>query len=317
MSQSELAEQTAAGGRDLGARLWRQPSLLLAGSALCWALNIIVGRATRDAVPPIALGFLRWGLALAVIAPVAWPRLKVDAPELKRSWPLLALLGAIGICGYNVLAYVALHHTSAINASLLQSALPALAMLWGLILFRDRQGPLQLLGLALSLIGVAVIIAQGRLDVLARLQFNLGDGLMVAGLGLYGLYSVLLRRRPPVHPLSFLAATFASGALCLAPLAAAEYAGGARVLWSPTVIAALAFLALFPSFVAYLCFNRGVELIGAARAAQYNHLIPAFGSLMAVALLGEPFHLYQLAGIGMIFAGILLASRRRVGDKAR
>jgi drug/metabolite transporter (DMT)-like permease len=321
VGQREFGGETALAGRPGGLAalamvLWRQPSLLLGFAALCWAINIIVGRATRDAVPPVALGFLRWAAAFVVILPLAWPHLRRDWPELKRRWRIVAVLSAFGIGGYNALAYVALHHTSAVNGSLLQSALPALTMIWGLLIFRDRQGALQLLGLAVSLAGVVVIITHGRPDELLALRLNLGDGLMIAALSLYGVYTVLLRLRPRVHPLSFLAATFALGTLFLAPVYLGERALGARVAWSLPVALALAFLAVFPSVVAYLCFNRGVELVGAARAAQHNHLIPAFGSLMAVVVLGEPFHFYHLAGIALIFAGIVLASRRRLGDKA-
>jgi drug/metabolite transporter (DMT)-like permease len=139
---------------------------------------------------------------------------------------------------------------------------------------------------------------------------NEGDLWVLAALVLYGLYSSCLRKRPPIHPLSFIAFTMAAGAVMLLPATVVEYLAGRRINPTPAAFAVLAYVAIFPSLFAYMCFNRGVELIGANRAGQFVHLMPAFGSLLAVLFLGETFHLFHAAGLALIATGIVLSSRR-------
>lgn len=131
---------------------------------------------------------------------------------------------------------------------------------------------------------------------------------VIAALADYALYTALLRLRPAVHPLSFVAATCGLGALMLAPLAAWEMGAGAALRPTPLALGGIAYVCLVPSALAYLCFNRGVQLIGAARAGQYVHLMPVFGTVLAVLLLGERVRAYHFVGIALIAAGLLLAS---------
>ncbi|HEX2886915.1 DMT family transporter, partial [Vineibacter terrae] len=159
--------------------------------------------------------------------------------------------------------------------------------------------------------GVLVIASRGAPASLASTAFNVGDAWVFGAVVSYAFYSALLRRRPAVHPLSFIAATFALGALMLVPFYAWETASGAPMRWSGTSALAVAYVALFPSLLAYLCFNRGVELIGANRAGQFVHLMPAFGTGLAIVFLGESVHGYHAVGIALIALGIGLAIARR------
>jgi drug/metabolite transporter (DMT)-like permease len=125
-----------------------------------------------------------------------------------------------------------------------------------------------------------------------------------------GALAALLRHRPPVHPLSFLVASFALGTLILVPFYLWEMAVGRHIVPGAAAYAAMAYVAVFPSFLAYLAYNRGVELLGSARAGQYIHLMQVFGTVLAVGLLGERFRLFHAVGIGLIGAGLVLAQRR-------
>lgn len=290
--------------------IWRQPYLLLVLTTLFWSGNFVLGRAVHEAVPPVALAFWRWAGGFLIVLPFAWPHLARDLAVARRHWRLVLLLSALGVASFNTLVYLGLGRTTAINGLLIQSFMPLAIIAASLALFSERINRWQAIGLALSLAGIVAIVARGELATLAALDVNVGDLLIVLAILAYALYTALLRRRPAMHPLSFLAVTFGLGALMLVPLYGWEHFAGRQLAGNPTTFAAIAYVALFPSVLAYLCYNRGVELIGANRAGQFVHLMPVFGSLMAVAFLGERFRLFHAIGIALIFAGIVVAARK-------
>ena len=291
-------------------RLWSNAYLLLTLTALFWAGNSVIGRAARDFVPPVALAFWRWFIAFLLIMIVAAPYLKRDRARLIAKWPAVLALGLLGVAAFNTLLYSGLQFTTALNAVLIQSAQPPLILLAAFLLFGDRAGAAQIAGVLLSLAGVLVIVAGGDLDRLVQLRFNPGDALILVAALLWVIYSVLLRFRPEVHPLSFLAVTFAIGWLAILPLYVAELAAGRHIVVAPESFAALAYVAIFPSLLAYAAFNRGVELLGAGRAGIFLNLMPVFGALLAVGLLGERLTLAHAIGMALIGAGILLTRNR-------
>ena len=236
-----------------------------------------------------------------------WPRC-AGCKAMLRHWRMMLLLSATGIASYNTMAYIGLTSTTALNVLLLQSATPLIIMLWTLALFRETPTPRQAAGILLSLTGVTVIAARGSLAVLTQLRFNPGDVWVLAALAIYALYCVVLRRRPAVHPLSFLVATMGIGSCMILPFMLWETASGGAIHGGIPSWLGIAYTAILPSFVAYLFFNRGVELIGAPAAGQSMHLMPLFGSVLAVLFLHERFQLYHAAGIAMIAGGIVLAS---------
>jgi drug/metabolite transporter (DMT)-like permease len=284
---------------------------------LFWAGNSIAGRALADEAAPIALAFWRWVLALVLVTPVAWPHLKRDRAELRRRWRMILALAVTGVGAFGALLYVGLQYTTALNSILMQAAIPPLVMLFAWLALRERTTRGQLAGVLLSLLGVLVVISRGRPWALLEVELNGGDALVFTGVVLYAVYSLLLRRRPDVHPLSLLWATFTAAAILLAPAYALEMASGRQMPPTPAVLLGLGYVAVFPSFLAYLFFNRGVELIGSARASQFLHLQPVFGAVLAVLLLGETFHLFHAAGVALIFSGIGLAAwaQRRVSRR--
>ena len=261
-------------------------------------------------MPPIALAYWRWTGAFLVAFGFAWPYLKQDLPTLLRHWKLMLLLSATGIASYNTMSYIGLNSTTALNVLLLQSALPLVIVVWAFVLFGDRPTLRQSAGVLLSLTGVAVIAARGSLQVLLHLRLNPGDVWILVAMAIYGIYAAALRRRPNVHPLSFLVAAMGIGSCMILPFYIWEMAQGAVIRGGYNSYMAMAYTAVFPSFIAYLFFNRGVELLGAGPAGQSMHLMPLFGSILAVVFLGESFRIYHAAGIVLIGAGILLASLR-------
>jgi drug/metabolite transporter (DMT)-like permease len=289
-------------------RVWNSAWPLLILANLFWAGNIVLGRGVVGAVPPIALAYWRWTGAFLLAVGFAWPRLRDDLPILRRHWRMMLLLSATGIATYNTMSYIGLTSTTALNVLLLQSAGPLIIVVWAFGLFGELPTPRQAGGVLLSLIGVAVIAAHGSLADLLHLEVNSGDVWILAAMLIYGIYAALFRRRPAAHPMSFLVATMGIGSLMILPFYLWELAQGARIINTTSAWLALAYIAVFPSFVAYLFFNRGIELIGATLAGQSWHLMPVFGSILAVLFLGERFYLYHGVGIAMIAGGIALAS---------
>ncbi len=291
------------------AALWSRAYPLLSMTALFWAGNSIVGRAARELVPPAALSFWRWTIALALLLPLAWPHLKRDWPVLRAHWPVMAILGALGIGAFNTLLYSGLQTTTALNSMLIQSAQPALILMLGGLVMRDRTSARQIAGVLVSLAGVLIVIARGDLALLLALRLNAGDAIIAFAVLLWALYSVLLRKRPPVHPLSFLAASIMVGLVVIAPVYLMELASGRRIVPETGSALAIAYVSIFPSFLAYLFFNRGVELIGSAATAQFMNVMPLMGAGLAMLFLGETLHLFHVAGLTLVLAGIWVAGR--------
>lgn len=296
----------------LGARfargVWSSAWTLLILTNLLWAGNTVLARGVAGVVPPIALAYWRWTGAFLLSLPFAWPLLRRDMPALLRRWRLMLLLAATGIASYNALSYIALNHTTALNVLLLQSAAPLMIVALAFAIFGERPSVRQAGGILLSLCGVAVIASHGSLAALAALRINPGDALVIVGLAIYSVYCVVLRRRPPVHPLSLLSALMGLGSLMMLPFYVWERASGAHVEGGWDAVLAMAYTAIFPSLIAYLLFNRGVELIGSNAAGHSMHLMPLFGSVLAVLFLHERFRAYHAGGIALIGCGILLAS---------
>ena len=292
-----------------------QPYLLLSLTSLFWAGNIVLARHVAGHVPPMTLSCVRWIGAFLMLLPFARPYLARDWPVLRAHLPLVIGLSATGFAFNNALSYWALQFTQALNALLLQSSGPLFVALWALILFGVRLTWAQLAGIALSLLGVLTIILRGDLWALAGIRFNIGDIMFAGALLSFGLYSALMTRRPVMHQLSLISFTMAIGAILLLPLSIWEYANGITLKFDLITVVTLIYVVVFASALAYLFFNRGVALIGPNRAAPFLHLVPVFGSAMAILLLGEEPRLFHLVGYVLVLAGVVIASRKASAAK--
>ncbi len=282
--------------------------LLLAAAALFWSGNFVLGRAVAGRVPPVALAFWRWAVALAVLLPVTWRSLREAAPVLRRSWRTVVPLGILGVGNFNLLVYVGLTETTATNALLLNSACPAFILGLSFAAGLGRPSPRQLLGIAVSLAGVLAIVTRGAPAALRGVSFARGDLWVLAAVLSWAAYTILLARRPAgVEPLALLAALVAVGVLWIAPFYAVEVARGARLHLDLVSASAILYVALFASIAAYALWNAGVGAMGARSAGVFLHLMPAFGSVLAALLLGEAFRPFHAAGIALILAGVTLA----------
>jgi len=289
-----------------------EPRFLMLLPGLFWAGNAIVARSIAGEVPPVALAFCRWTLAAVLIAPLAAPHLRRDIPVMLKSWRVMLLLSALGISVFNTLLYISAQSTSAINIVMLQTIMPIVVVLATFLLFRETVTRNQGIGIVVSLVGAVTLISHGDFSALASLDINKGDLWMLAAIVTYASYTALLRLRPPVHGLSFAFATFAVGATLLSPVYLAETLLVRPLPLSLHAALAIGYVAIFASILAYLAFNRTVELLGANTAGLVVHLVPVFGTALAVVLLGEQLHIYHALGIGLIGTGIWLATRRPV-----
>jgi drug/metabolite transporter (DMT)-like permease len=290
--------------------LTNQPYLLLSLTALFWAGNIVLARYVAGHVPPLTLSCIRWIGVFLILLPIARPHLQHDWPALRASLPLMLVLSATGFAFNNAISYWAMQYTEALNALLIQSSGPLFVALWSLILFGVRLTRAQLSGIVISLAGVLTIILRGDFSALAKIHLNKGDLMFASSLLAFGLYSALMPRRPVTHQLSLICFTTGCGAALLLPFAVWEYRAGFALQPDALTAATLAYVVIFPSTLAYLFFNRGIALIGPNRAAPFLHLVPVFGSAMAILLLGEALRLFHLAGYVLVLAGVIIASRQ-------
>ena len=286
------------------------PYALLLVPPLCWGGNAVVARGVVDVVPPVSLAFWRWVLAFVILLPFTLRHVKRDWSAAMKSWKWLVLLSFLGVSCFNSMLYTAAHTTTAINVSLMQTAMPAMIILISWVVFRERISTVQFVGVVISMVGACLVVVHGQWKVLVSMRLVEGDVLMLAAVFIYALYSALLRKRPPIHPLSLLIFTFAWGSLMLLPVYIWELVVVGPFPVTLAALMSILYVAVFPSIVAYFCWNRGIDLIGANRAGLFTYLVPVFASMMAIFFLGETLHGYHVVGMALILAGMVIFNRR-------
>jgi drug/metabolite transporter (DMT)-like permease len=278
---------------------------------LMWSANGIAGRVAIGEVSPMVIVTLRWLISCSLLFAFAFSRIREDWTVLKHHIVRLVLGAIFGFTGFNALFYLSAHHTSAVNMTILQGALPIFVLMGAAIFQHTPLTLLQAIGIPFTLAGVIAVASQGELDVLLNFNFNIGDiGLVIACLS-YAIYTLMLRNRPKVSGIGFFAIVAMAAFITSLPLLGLEMALG-EAQW-PTVEGwmIVAFIGICPSLLAQLFFLKAVELIGPGRAANFTNLVPIFGPLLAIILLGEPFHLYHAVALMLVLGGIALAEWRR------
>lgn len=282
----------------------------LALANLFWAGNWVLGRALRDAFDPVSLNFWRWVIAVVVLAPFALRGLGAKREVIRRNAGLLALLSLLSVSVFQSLVYLGLESTTAVNAVLINCSGPLFILLCAWLLESERPTLRQLAGILLSVTGILVILSRGDPAVLRQLQFHAGDAWILLAIAIWGLYSVLLKRRPPeLGGVHFLFVLSVAGVLFLAPAFVLQVLHSPPRAPSAREAAAVVYMGLAASVGSFLLWNRGVAIVGPNAAGFTLYLLPTFGTLLAIAFLGESFAAFHAAGIATIIAGVVLATR--------
>jgi drug/metabolite transporter (DMT)-like permease len=294
------------------AALMRRPYLILVLCNLFWGGNIVAGKLAVGNIDPYTLMVIRWVGALLIVLPFAIGPLRRNWPILRRFWPLYLFYGAVGFGTFNLLTYIAAHYTTGVNIAMQQVSINILVMALNFALFRVQVRPLQLVGAALTILGVALIVTSGNLSHILSLTINAGDALVLVSCVIWAVYSLSLKYRPQTDWLTFLVAT-SIGATLASLFYLATIGGGlgalpahvAAVTWQGWLLCA--YTIVFPSVLAQLFYVRGVELIGANRASLFINVLPLFGTIGSVLVVGESLQPFHFAAALVIAIGIVLA----------
>lgn len=281
--------------------------VLLALTTLFWAGNSIAGKLAVGHASPMVLVTARWASVMVVLYLLKRGQIAADWQAIRPRLCYLLLLGALGFTVFSVALYYALVYTTAINTSILQGGMPLFVFAASFVLFSSRISVEQAAGFVFSFIGVVVIAMRGELANLIGLDINFGDALMLVAVMAYGIYTAALRSKPQMHWTSLIFILCVGATLVSLPMLAFEAAQGETILPDALGWAVIAYVVIFPSLIGQVFYIRAVELIGANRAGLFINLLPVWGALLAVTILGEEFHLYHAVALMAILAGISLA----------
>jgi drug/metabolite transporter (DMT)-like permease len=294
----------------IGARKASTAYVLLVLTALFWAGNWVIARGIQGHMSPIAMAFWRWFGAFIILLPFVAAPIAREWRILVSSWKVLLALAVLGVAAFNSLTYTGLKYTTATSGVLLNSVIPILIIGINVTFLREPLSARQAAGVATSLAGVLMIVAQGDLDTLLHVRLNPGDLWVLAAMLSWSIYTVVLRWRPRrLSSTAFTGSLIGIGVAVLLPIFAWDYGAGHRTQWGPVTWSAVAYFAVFPSVLAYFFWNAAVARVGGERAGAFLHLMPLFGALLASIFLGESLLWYHFAGAVLIFAGLFVTSR--------
>jgi len=290
-------------------RAFSNAYLVLVIAPVLWGGNAVAGRFAVGEWEPFTITSVRWFCATVLLLPFAWKPLQDDWPLIKKHWLTLFLLGSVGMSGFSSLMYWALNYTTAINVSIEQASMPVLIMLANFFILSQRVRLLQIVGLIMTLFGVLVSTTAGEPLQFFSQGLNRGDAIMLFACVFYAGYTFGLRWRPDIHWLSFLTVITFSAFVLTIPFVSWELSQKPFVVPGLKGWLVLLYVIIFPTVVSQLCYARGVQLLGGNRAGLFLNLVPIFGSVLAVIILGEFFRWYHFLGLTLVLAGIALAER--------
>ncbi len=285
------------------------PYPLLVTTMLFWGGNAVASRLAVGEISPFALTAFRWIGVCAIMPVLLWPQMKAHAADLRAGWRYILFTGVLGFTIFNALMYIAGHSTTAINIGIIQGSIPVFVLIGSALVYGTRAGPVQILGVCITILGVLVTATRGDPDVLKTLAVAPGDGWMLLACLLYASYTVSLRRRPAMPGLVFFTASALVACLMSLPLLAIEAVMGKLEMPTYRGWLIVAFVTIGPSLVSQICFLRAVELIGPGRAGIFVNLVPIFAAFLAVIILGEPFAAYHGVALALVLGGIVIAER--------
>ncbi|SFJ57561.1 DMT family transporter [Aerobium aerolatum] len=285
----------------------RNAYVLLLLTMLMWGGNAVAGKMAVGHISPMVLTTFRWLGAVALMLAIGIPQLRRDWHVVRPRLLYLFLLGAAGFTLFNAAMYTALTFTTVINVSIEQAGMPMFIFIANFVLYRIGVSAGQVIGFSLSMVGVALTATHGNLLTLSEQQINSGDLLMLAAVLLYAGYTIALRYKPAIHWKSLMSVMAVAAALTSLPFMAWEVATDAAIWPDMRGWGIVLYTAIFPSVVSQLFYVRAVDLIGANRAGLFINLVPIFGTILSIAILGEDLEMYHIAALVMVLGGIWLA----------
>ena len=284
---------------------------MLVCATLFWAGNFMIGKfAFFSNIPPMTLVFFRWLLVWFILIPFTYKEILKFKNVIICNLPFLFFLALTSVGLFNSFTYLSLVHTQVINASLFNTAIPAIIILLCFMFKIEKTNKFQILGLVISVLGIVSIITRLNLDILFTLNFNKGDLIMIGGVISWGLYSSFLKRKKFVLPLLTLVHVLCTfGLVFIIPQFVYEFSQGQFIKFDINLFYILIFLALFPSIGSYYCWAGAVSIIGANRAGIFLSLIPLFSTIMAIFFYNEKFQFFHLIGAILIILGLFLSNK--------
>lgn len=287
------------------------PHILLILATILWGGNFVIGRAVAPDIAPFTLAYFRWIVALLVFLPIAWTALQKEWSKIRANFGIVLLMSFTGVAVFNTLVYIALHHTSAINASLMNSTTPIVIFLLSFLFIREKLTKKQWIGAGISFVGVLFIISRGSLELITTFSFNIGDLIMVVAVLSWGTYSLLVKQfsnRLPGNA-TFLVSIML-GILMLTPFFIFEWMTTPNAInWSLGTLGAIIYIGIFASIVAFLSWNSGVVRLGASRAGIFLNFIPLFATIFAIIFIGESVQISQIVGALFVISGVYIATK--------
>ena len=284
---------------------------MLVCATLFWAGNFMVGKfAFFSNIPPMSLVFFRWSLVWLILLPFTYREIIKSKDIILSNLPLLFFLALTSVGLFNSFTYLSLVHTQVINASLFNTAIPAIIILLCFLFKIEKTNKYQILGLIISVLGILSIITKLNLEIILSLNFNKGDLIMIGGVISWGLYSSFLKKKKFTLPLLTLVHILCTlGLIFILPQFLYEFSQGQRIDLNLNLLYILIFLALFPSIGSYYCWAGAVSIIGANRAGIFLSLIPLFSTIMAIFFYNEQFQFFHLIGAILIILGVFLSNK--------
>ncbi len=283
------------------------PIIFAVIATLCWAGNITLGKYVSEEVPPLGLSFWRWALATCIILPFVIKAMRDTWYEFLKAYKTIFLLALLGVTAYNSLIYLSLEKTMAVNVAILQSTSPIMILLLQFLLIRQRESIKQYLAIGISMLGVFVII--GTNSDITSLSFNHGDLFALIAIFVWAAYSVIIQNLPEkLKGTPVLGYTLILGTIMLFPFYLAESSSGRIMPLNLMSISSVVYTGAFASALAFACWNRAIELIGAAKTGQFMHCIPIFTLFMSIYILDEKLTKLHLVGIALIIISLVLSN---------
>ncbi|RCW63005.1 DMT family transporter [Saliterribacillus persicus] len=290
--------------------------LLLILAAIFYAGNLIVGKPVTQEIPPITLSFFRYLIAALVIFPIGYREWKNNRILWKKEWKAILSLSISGLVLFNIFVYLALNYTTSINAGIVEASTPIFTLLLTFILFKERVTRMQLLGVFISLFGVFVVITKGSLEVIMSLEVNIGDLIMLLAMITWAVYSIFIKQHTWKFPTyGALLVMSVVAIIIFIPLTWIEFNSWSEITWSWNVVLGLLYLGIFPSLIALVAYNKGVQAIGPSRASIFLNLIPVFTMIGAVIFLKEQLTFIQVGGAFLVIFGVLITNRVNIRKK--